>query len=99
MIRNNEIAKADQNVLPEFRIAPWSGPKFIGAQRAGNLAEAQMNEFMSGLSLSQMPESYVSIEQIYTEIKKKAHTYQYLLKYNFASKVNNLKIKYPHFNA
>lgn len=99
LVRKNEIAKADQNVLPEFRFAPWSGPKFIGAQRAGNLAEAQMNEFMSGLSLSQMPESYVPIEQVYTEIKKKVYTYQDLLKYNSAYEVNELKMKYPHFNA
>lgn len=103
LVRANEVdvRKLDE-ARPEYRSAPWLGPKWVAAKRPVD-AEARnailFEALLAGVDLAQHPEHFVGLAEVTEEVLSRSRPLDELYGYNERKEVAEVLQQWPQADA
>lgn len=101
LVRNNELLVPEKKIKSEFFPVSWTGPKWTAVKVSGNIQQKNEDLFveaLGGVSIAQRPERYIDINQVKTDIQKRALPLKKLYQYNDKQQVKKILDNYPQAN-
>lgn len=103
LVRNNEIILDHVNqAKPQYQTTSWLQPQFVAVQLSLDMKQRNddmFNEALGGISLSQRPERYISLEQVKPQMQQRAQKLEVLKQFNHNNEVDSILSKYPQATA
>ena len=103
LVRKNEIIEEHiSQALPPYQQVSWLKPQFVAVQFVKDQNQRNDDmfaEILSGISLAQKPERYVSFSQAKLKIQQLAKNLNELKQYNDEKLVRDILAQYPQATA
>lgn len=87
---------------PEYRSAPWFGPRWVSAHSPASADKRQTILFeamLAGVDVPHRPELYQPLEAAAKGMREHAHPLDELARYNTQADVNSVLARWPEANA
>jgi len=99
LVRKNEIINENiAQALPQYQYPTWFSPQYVGVEFAKDNKTRGNDLFMEvlgGISISQKPEHYVTLDKVKHQIQQHAQDLKLLAKYNNQQAIQKILVQYP----
>ena len=103
LVRNNEIIQKNLSKAEEqYKVVPLFKPQYVAIEQSQDRkqrSDDMFTEVLGGISLSQMPERYVALEKVKSQMQRQSQNLEILYNFNTKSDVEDILKKYPQANA